>query len=238
MARRPATKTEPFCCPGGIDPRHASPQLDPEEALIQAEEERTVTREEEEPRDAALTHEQLLLGLSRLSPTDQALIRAVKLDGKTQDDYAIELGICQAGISYRLTRALKKVRWFVVQEGAWFTPREMRDGLADHLPPLMVAFLTIFWMTGNMCEATELIKSKSNCNGYWLLSMRTLAQIAAEKPELRPYYEALSALKIRGLFLHFRGPDHPKPPSEAARLRIQQSWARRRLGDQTKSSEG
>ncbi len=55
-------------------------------------------------------HDTLHRCINALPPQEQALIRAIYYEGKTERDYADEIGLSKSGVNYRRVKALTKLR--------------------------------------------------------------------------------------------------------------------------------
>ena len=233
MPKKWVPKTiEPFFV-YGLGRNRAAPTLNPYEELERAEEEAQASQvEDEEDTTPILSHDLLMRGLSRLGPVDRGLITALKIEGLTQAEYGSTIGMTQAGTNYRLGIAMKRCRWFTVEEGSWFTATDIKRTLDPYLPGIVVALLCVFWLTGNVHETSRRLGLNQGRGMHrWISYMRRLAALAAERPDVAPVYEALSALKVRKLKLVVRrDPAYHLRHTELARARMKESWVKRRLG--------
>ena len=226
---------EPCIRPGGIDPRTADSGLNPEQLLTLAEEapEEETDPEETDPEETDPGPPRGLAfdrGMARLSTTDREVIQACVLDGVLQREFAILVGISQCGVSCRLATAKRRLRWFAVGPGSWFTPVELKDALEGHVIPEVGAWLCIYWLTGN-ASYTNYTLGFSPPNGHkQLLNVfRMLALKVLEVPALQRYYDGLAELAKSRMQLVFsasqmgRGWQRGKargPISEEARIKM------------------
>ncbi len=55
-------------------------------------------------------HSALHRSIEALPPNEQALVRAIYFEGKTERDYADEIGMSKSGVNYQRVSALNKLR--------------------------------------------------------------------------------------------------------------------------------
>ena len=177
-----------------IPARYPSAEKSPEELVSEAEELDSEAESEPEPEPDPLERDKILRALSRLSLEDQDLVRECVLGEMTQVQYALITGLTQPGVSYRIGRVFERLRWFCGTGGA-FTSLELKAACEPYLKPKTVAWLCVYWTTGNVFATNKLLRLASGSDRAWYLrSMRELAAV----PELTAYYDALSELKLRG----------------------------------------
>lgn len=80
----------------GLLPQYASSELDPAQAYEAVE----------------LLHE-LKKAISKLNDYDQAMIKAIYINGKTESEYSSEIGESQQTVHYNKLRILKNLKFFL-----------------------------------------------------------------------------------------------------------------------------
>ena len=222
----------------GDPSRDASSGLNPEELVAEAE-----SPNEDPAVVRPLSAEAVRKGMLRLGPEDQDMLQAILFDGLTQEEYARRVNITQSGISYRLTRALRRLEWLTVGPGSWFTPLELKRALESTMGernPRRLAFLVICWMTLNKSEAIRRVRQDNphrNASRWWSLAMRDLAALSCEHPELRVYYEGFCEIRLQHVetllyfpqitqITHHDGPRKKPSPETRAKMSMAQSIRR------------
>ena len=80
----------------GLLPQYASSELDPAQAY-----------------EAAELLNKLKKAISKLDGYDQAMIRAIYINGKTEREYSSEIGESQQTVHYNKLRILKNLKFFL-----------------------------------------------------------------------------------------------------------------------------
>lgn len=121
----------------------------------------------------------------RLPPFEGDLV-SMTLLGKRQVDIASILGITQAGISYRLSRAVERLRFFA--ELPDLTTDEIREVLEPLMHPFRVEVMIGMWTTSCQTEvADNLGFSQGRVRFHFLEGIRLLEKLARSNPFYKPY---------------------------------------------------
>lgn len=116
-----------------------APGPSPEEMVAEAED---PTPERDGPL-RELTDEQLGAVLAKLPPIEQDMI-ALWFRGKIQAEIAAMWGLTQAACSYRLMRAIARLRFFI-EVHSLFTTEDVERDLNGEVSPLDLNILGTFW---------------------------------------------------------------------------------------------
>ena len=182
----------------GIPRHYASPEPTPEDRLLEAEERDEEPLLEAEERDEE--RRAMVRAMARLSVSDRNLIQAIVINRAPQREVADIEGLSQAAISTRLVTAKRRLAWFL-GSGSKFTAPELKIVLEPYMQPIEVAWLTIFWLVGNISEAHYRLGYAPNSHSMGLRMFRSLSRAAKLWPNLRVYSDALRDLKLARLKL-------------------------------------
>jgi predicted DNA-binding protein (UPF0251 family) len=156
--------------------------------------------EDEDPPKPVDVEAKLLPLLARIPRPEAEILRLYFIAQKKQRDIAAIYGVTQAAISYRLHRALHRLRFV-----ASLPPVDacvMRDELGEVLDVVDVAI--VMTMTRTTCEtatAAELVLSAGLVRHRFARAVQQLAEAADDDARFAPYRDLVQAIASRGRLL-------------------------------------
>lgn len=126
------------------------------EELLEAKQELELQglEEEPEPRPSprrAAERARLLGLLDAIPPEERDAIVAYYAAGQRQDDLAAREGMTQAGVQYRLTRAVARLQW-MAGPGSLFTAEDLERDHRGKLGRVEIRALAVYWRTSSQSE--------------------------------------------------------------------------------------
>lgn len=128
----------------------------------------------------------------RVTSTDRLLLALIFLAGWTQREAGAVVGLTQAGVSYRVSRALERLKLFAAIPA--FTHKDFDRDLAGVLAQPELAAIKAYWVTTNQTKAGALLGLTQ-----WqarVLIVRAIKAMRAQ--ELHRYAEAFEAIMRSG----------------------------------------
>jgi predicted XRE-type DNA-binding protein len=211
--------------------QHRAMYSTPESQLIERE---SGGPEEPEPK-RRITPEQFEAAMAKLTPFERDIIELRFLAGKRERELAEVLGLTQAGISYRISRALGRLAFFV-GPASWFTVEDIERDLRPHVrtkrQALQVDIFKALWGgafgQSHVARALGITQGRARHNLLALFGL-WLPQLAETDPTIAKYQKALQAYwKVKNSLIVADTPW--TDPEEKPRLvqRIREGVARRK----------
>ena len=159
---------------------------DPTEATIAACDGPEVEADDYQPF-AGVDHGKLERAMDMLPVLEADLIYMRYTLQKRQDDLAVIMGITQAGVSYRLERAVERLKYLVDRPEV--TEHELRRDLADFFAQqLDVDILISVWKTGcHLDTSKELMLTQGRVHHRYAKATAKLVEAAKTNPRWRVY---------------------------------------------------
>ena len=140
-----------------------------------------------------------LRGLLERIPEPEAMVLALTAEGMAQERIGSHLGIGQPTVSYRLHRALERLRW-LRGIGGWFTPVDALRDLDGPLRKEQALLLALWWAIASQSRiARRLGLEKNDLRARLMRSVRELRASAEVDPK---YPVGFVALWEVGSILH------------------------------------
>lgn len=159
--------------------------------------------------------------LDRIPPMEADVVQLYFGLGKPESDIAEIFGVSQAGLAYRLKRALTRLRWL------WSVPHFSAGDLLRDLPSYSfhefdVALLVHMWETTSVSEVGRRLGATQSKTRYCFLRLTSrLLQLANSESAVAPYAAYFHAVRMRPGIL-WEGPRAGAPKGVRTRFTTEQ----------------
>ncbi|MCB9584567.1 MAG: hypothetical protein H6718_04185 [Polyangiaceae bacterium] len=148
--------------------------------------------------------------LDRLPEREADIVQLYFQLGKKQSEIAGVFGITQAAVSYRLQRAVRRLKFYV--DMPTFDPQELRADLMTVIPetPIVDVLVSIADTSCQSATAEELRVTQGSVRARLMTGTRRLKKIAKTNPQFEPHAKLFGGLVDQKLWNILRAVSLPQ----------------------------